>query len=373
MDGSEAFDYLIVGLAEFFNQDARYPYPDLLSHACHKLALEMTATPYPRTLNGFMKLLEQPVRTWYPLSVPSEFDSDFGLTYERELSEEANRYLYDELLERSQQLESAPTYVKQIALENLQFYRLLERLRESSQNDPDRTQQEYVLLRRFLIENPYTTTDRLRTVFSTTRYLSIREVGDLYEDVRNSRCWCCDRCGPLTEKHGQLRGIKPSICNDHRKDLLYVREIAWQRGLRRIKDGIHWRVCLPGIPEINLFNALKDLQEDYSEQLCAVHLYPGVDRYDLQLRFSDGAVWAVDMKDHRAPYRLAPELTLLYREGDLRYDEGFYVIPIHRLKQREDYIEILREEAPTSSAHILSDETFNTRAADKLEALKKGR
>ncbi|MEH2198952.1 restriction endonuclease-related protein [Nostoc sp.] len=373
---STEFDGLILGLAEFVRRDGRYPYPELLSHALNKLALEVTAVPYPRTLTGLLALLEKPVKTWYPRRLlPKEFDSDFGLLYERGLSEEASRYFYEELLEQGKIPEFATAATKQIAIENYQFYKILARLQElyNKDSEPERVQQEYVLLRPFLIKNGYTTPAQLRKVFSKTRHIDIEEVGDLYEDCQeNEPCWNCDRCGPLFKKYGKLRGIKPSACNDHRQDLPYVKKITWQQGLRRLKFGIHLRICLPGIPEIRLFHTLEELQRKYPDQLCDIRLYPGIDRYDLQLRFCDGATWAVDIKDYRSPYNLASKLTPLFGEGDLRYDEGFYVIPIQRLQQREDYLEILRQQATKlpSSTRLLSDAVFKERVINKIEQLQ---
>jgi hypothetical protein len=269
----------------------------------------------------------------------------------------------------------ATVSAKQVALENFQFQRLLERLQKAyTDSNPESAQQEYVLLRRFLIEHPYTTIEELRKTFSKTRFISLEEVGELYEDcLTNVSHWNCDRCGPLTEKY-RLRGIKPSVCNDHRKNLSYVQQISWQRGLRRIKHGIHCRVCLPGIPEMRLFCALEKLHEQHPDHLCAVHVYPGIDRYDLQLHFSDGFIWAVDVKDYPNPYNLAPKLIPLYGEGELRYDEGFYVIPSRHLNQRENYIQILREEATAlpESTHLLSDIVFESRVVIKIEQLQKG-
>ncbi|WP_193195831.1 hypothetical protein [Nostoc sp. MG11] len=374
--GSNEFDNLVLGLAEFIRRDDRYPYPELLRYALNKLALEVTAVTYPRTLTGLLALLEKPVKTWYPRRLlPKEFDSDFGLLYEGVLSEEASRYLYEELLDRAKLPEFATASTKQMAIENFPFKKILERLQELYSNDSDfeRVQQEYVLLRRFLIENGYTTPAQLRKVFSKTRHIDIQEVGDLYEECQEEEaCWNCDRCGPLFKKYGKLRGIKPSACNDHRQNLPFIRQITWKQGLRRLKFGIHWRICLPGIPEMRLFNVLKELQSKYSDQLCAIHLYPGIDRYDLQLCFCDKSTWAVDIKDYRSPYNLAPKLTPLFGEGELRYDESFYVIPIQRLQQREDYIEILREQAIKlpSSTHLLSDAVFEERVINKIECLR---
>jgi hypothetical protein len=374
--GSNEFDSLILGLAEFMRRDGRYPYPELLRYALNKLALEVTAVTYPRTLTGLLALLEKPVRTWYPPRLlPKEFDSDFGLLYEGGLSEEASRYFYEELLEQDKIPEFATATTKQIAIENYQFYKIFIRLQElyNNDSDPERVQQEYVLLRRFLIENGYTTPVQLRKVFSKTRHIDIQEVGELYEECQEEEaCWNCDRCGPLFKKYGKLRGIKPSACNDHRQNLPFIRQITWKQGLRSLKFGIHLRICLPGIPEMRLFKALEELQSKYSDRLCAIHLYPGIDRYDLQLRFCDQSTWAVDIKDYRSPYNLASKLTPLFGEGDLRYDDSFYVIPIQRLQQREDYIEILREQATKlpSSTHLLSDAVFEERVINKIECLR---
>jgi hypothetical protein len=102
--------------------------------------------------------------------------------------------------------------------------------------------------------------------------------------------WLCEQCGPLTKQYGQLRGIKPSACNDHRTELPHVQLVPWQRGLRCIAIGIHWRVCLPAISEMRLFHQWEVLCQQHPKELCSVLLWPGIDRYDLQLRFADGSV-----------------------------------------------------------------------------------
>ena len=140
------FDSLVMGLAEFFYQDFKYPHPDLLRLSCNKLALKMTATPYPRTVEGFFTLLEKPLSEWCPFDIPKEFDKSFGLIYDRELSEEASDYFYEHLLDEEQILNSS-TKVKQIALENFQFRKLLNSLQKAYEEDAEAAQKEYVLLR----------------------------------------------------------------------------------------------------------------------------------------------------------------------------------------------------------------------------------
>lgn len=369
------FDYLVVGVAAMLQQEQQHPYPDLFQHACNKLALAMPIGSYPRTLTGFLALLERPVKLWYPLDIPKAFDPDAELMYEGRFSEETSQYFYTQLIEKANLPQSDSTVVQQIALENHQFQLLLERLQDA--DDAERAQEEYVLLRSFLIKNPHTTTACLRDVFRATRIIFAHDVGELYgEDWPQERpYWTCDKCGPLMEINGQLRGIKPDACNDHRKNLPHVHLIPWQHGLRRINLGIHWRAYQPGMSEIQLFSELQDIHHQYPDELSAIQLWPGVDRYDLQLRFGDGTVWAVDVKDYRSPYTLAPKLTRFYGEGDLRYDESFYVFPIHRVRKRDHYIKIAREEATELSydVHTVTNIDFKARVVAKVEELSKKR
>ena len=176
-------------------------------------------------------------------------------------------------------------------------------------------------------------------------------------------------------KYGQLRGIKPVVCNDHREGLPHVQRIDWEPGLRRVKIGIHWRVCQPGIPEMHLLQTLNALQEEYPENLCAIDLWPGIDRYDVQLRFGDDVVWAVDVKDYRSPYTLATKLISFYGEGDLRYDEAFYVVPVRRLQQSEYYLHIAHEEARAlpENTRLLSDVGFIQHVHTKIVDLQRGK
>ncbi len=323
---TELFDYLLIGLKEYLDQDKKYPHPDLLRHGMNALSLEMKKSiPFPKTMNGFLQFVSEPVRDWCPKNfIPQEFDDDFGLIDEGSLSEEANDYL-GKLLEKG-----IPEYgsakIKQLADDNAKFMSIVEKLRDAySEDNPEKAQQEYNIFRPFLIRNQFTIPSNIRKAFRRSKYISLEEIGELYEECdSNQTYWKCDRCGILTEKYGRLKGLKPSLCGNHSKDKPYVHQVKWETGLLRIKDGIHQRVCFPGIPELNLYSALEEQKKEHPDYLMGVRLYPGVDRYDLQLRFSDDTVWAIDYKDVRDPYRLAKTLKKLYSEGSLLYDESFY-------------------------------------------------
>jgi REase associating with pPIWI_RE len=219
-------------------------------------------------------------------------------------------------------------YAQQLAIDNKKFIDILNKLRNIDNGDnPEIAQQEYISFRRFLIQNPYTSAKKIRSKFFNFKYISTEEVGVLHEECdENQTYWRCDRCGLLTEKHGKLKGIKPRLCCNHHQNQSYVHQVKWETDLQRIKDGIHQRVCFPGIPELDLYSSLEELSKKYPDYLQKVKLYPGLDRYDLQLHFGDSTVWAIDFKDVRDPYKLAKNLKPLYGEGSLHHDESFYVI-----------------------------------------------
>ncbi len=97
-------------------------------------------------MQGFLSLLEQPVKDWYPNSwIPPEFDGDFGLLDMGSLSEEANDYLTEVLLAKDGSLQSASTICKQLAIDNQKFTRILDRLRDAySDDNPEQAQEVYV-------------------------------------------------------------------------------------------------------------------------------------------------------------------------------------------------------------------------------------
>ena len=374
---TEFFDYLLIGLKEYLDSKQKYPYPDLLHQGMNALSLEIKkSVSFPKTMQGFLDLLEQPVKDYCPSNwIPPEFDSDFGLLDMESLSEEANDYLTEILLAKDGSWQYASTIFKQLAIDNQKFTRILDKLRDVyNEGNSEKAQQEYLIFRPFLVKHQYATGREIGKAFRRTKYISAEEVGELYEDCESDRdYWYCDRCGILSEKNGQLKGLKPKLCGNHHQHLSYVRRIKGEVGLRRIKDGIQRRVCFPGIPELNLYSAWEELKTEHPNYLKEVRLYPGVDRYDIQLRFSDDTVWAIDFKDVQYPYRLAKELKKLY-EGSLRYDESFYVISDRCVANHSDYTKIAKEEAKQlpKQTQVVSDSVFRKQVKQKITQLQKG-
>ena len=382
----DIFPYLVVGLAEFMEKQERsYPYPDSLRYSLNKLSLAFLSD-YPKTIDGLLQLFTKPLDEWWPGESPSDFDPDEPLIENSELSFEAITYL-ERLSEKGNMTFRESLSRLEVIVDNMKFRQLLECLREKYLTDPAGAQREYVFLKRFIIEHPYSKLPEISQTFSQAGYINATEVSELYLETNpiaeilqypnldgHKRFWLCEHCGPLRINRGRRESIKQSACGKHcPRHQDGWKEIIPSSKLGVLRKGIHLRVLLPGIPEISLFNWLEEHQQRYPELMKEVLLWPGIDKYDLQIRFAN-SVWAIDVKDYEKPHQLGRNLTGLYREGNLHWDNGFYVYPAYREKQRRDYGEAVRHEAAPKHLQgfeIVNDEVFKNRITHKLKFLRK--
>ena len=71
------FKELLIGVKDYLNSSRKYPYPDSLMNSMNMLSLEMPSD-FPKTMTGFLKLLEKPVKDWCPNHlIPPELDGNF--------------------------------------------------------------------------------------------------------------------------------------------------------------------------------------------------------------------------------------------------------------------------------------------------------
>ncbi len=357
------FTYLAVGLEQFERSDRRYPYPDILQHALNKLALAMLlrhqldsmSTPYPKTITGLMRVFEQDLKTWWPEeeTLPKGIDPDFPLLDGSSLEEQAL-----EFLEQLQLPDEVSLSNIQAMLDNRLVEELVKTLRQASPRNPKRAQGEYTKARKSLIQHPQRSEDDLLRKFGGLRYVDLKDIRVMYEPAgvndrqfshknREGKAyyWLCPHCGGLLRwTDGLPRCAKPSVCGK-----LY----PGYRGMRPIKPDVdrlvlkwvlHARTCIPGIREVALFEQLRDKIADKSFEQIELELWPGIDRYDLQLRFDD-EVWAIDVKDYKHPFTLGQKIaqsTLYNAEKSLAWDRGFYVVPFYRTDhQHADYVDYL--------------------------------
>jgi hypothetical protein len=346
---TQLFNRLVVGLQQA-SQVARtkpWQYTPHLQRVANLLSVTFT-TQLPATATALRYLLSQPVQAWWPAQwpVPADFDTSFGLLEGTVLSEEASAY-YHQVLVAQAELTNFADHGLQLTLDNEEFRVLLAELRQKAE-EPGLAaiaQREYVALRRFLIEHPIATGGAITAAFGSKWLVRAERVGAMYENCRGP-LWHCQHCGPLLSEGGQLRGIRPSVCSDHLPDQLAVTQLADAPDLRRLRPGIHWRVCFPGKPELHLYNILEAWCQQHPQVLAGVELWPNLDQYDIRLVFRDGTVWAVDVKDQRDPARLGTNLLPPNSHNGLAYTRGFYVIPDRWLRRNASaYLRTVRDRA----------------------------
>lgn len=382
------FPYLVIGVAQWLQKGENgqsYPYPSLLQAVINLLALKMGAK-FPRTLSGLLEIFSHPVQEWWPEEIPAQFFSTEPLIEDGALSYEAVSYL-DNLTEADNIHYNASLAQIELVVDNLKFRALFERLRQNFVADPVVTQEEYVKLRRFLIENPYPNITEISQTFSETKYISFADVSGLYvkanelaslmqfpDENKKPYFWLCPSCGPLIVRNGQLESVKPQMCSFYCPG----QKEGWRKivpGRKRmvLRRGIHLRTHLPGIPELDLFDWLLSQQQKSPQFLQGVVLWPRIDMYDIQIKFVD-STWAIDVKNYRNPYRLGEQIKTLYGEGELQWDRGFYVYPGYRERQQVNYGEVARQQVAgsVSGIEIVSDDYLKGLVTEKIRMLEEG-
>ena len=372
MSAVNNFNALIVGLQAWTTGDLD---SSLFAWGCHRLAFLMPQI-YPKTQAALFKLLEQPVADWYPDKLPKKFDRSCGLLEAGELSREANEY-YLSLAPDDLPKEAV---AQRLVLENVLFHKLYVALKKAyasaSAQDKPKLQAEYVALRQFVIEHPYSTTKEIKQHFRRYKYASASKVGDLYRQLSpletNETAWVCDRCGPLSMKYGHLKGVKPDVCDSHSQEADWVNQVTLEPSSRQLLKGLQLNVLIPGVIELELFQTLKEVCQPSQDRLVDVVLYPEIDSYDLQLRFSDRTVWAVDVKDVPNPLNLADELGRIYGSGSLKYDKGFYVVPEAYVDRNSEYLTLARTLNDMRDMQLMGTDTFENNVMAKIKQLQRG-
>ena len=128
--------------------------------------------------------------------------------------------------------------------------------------------------------------------------------------------------------------IIPDLTDDMKLD-------ASGGGLYRLKKGIMRYFAAPGKLELDIVAFC---------QKKNIHwvLWPQLDRYDVEIQFSDGEVWEIDAKAYRNPITLKTKIQNDngFPTGD--YARGYYVIPNEYTANQKNYTTIIN--------HVLKDQ-----------------
>lgn len=352
---------LLIGLEALREQprERMYPYPDTLRRAWDSLSLHRLRAghPAPGDLTGLLALCAQPLGDWFPTTLPPFFEPNMRLLHRGGgivLTGVASEYLNEEVIGTEPVRNLAHAARIERELENRQFVALRDTLKAAYESGNSSAQAEYVRLRRFLIDKPFTTRGAILSAW-VSGICSPSDIGALYRDCsRNQEYYICPRCGPLFQERGRWRGAKPDVCSDH-EGSVPPQIKPYEPGLCRVTSAVHERVCLHGKDEVRLLDALHERAAAFPDLLTSVEDWPRIDTYDVRLTFrgpEGETVWAVDMKDYRNPVALGGALLPLRGHFlETGFDRGFYVFPDRREQNAPGYRVRARESAPSLPAY----------------------
>ncbi|GIK40335.1 MAG: hypothetical protein BroJett011_41680 [Chloroflexota bacterium] len=344
--------YLVAGLVEATETDFRYPYPALWQQALNMLtAFQIRSnTPIPKTIPALLEMLENPIGEWWPGELPEvvtlELDQAFTLMFGGQPDDWAYEFLEANDLASISSPARFQDELTQMGMKKLRdLYRV----------DAETMGYAYVKVRRFLIENSVTTLADIQQTLGSLPLLRMKQIMAFYESedeflhraLYQSQFWRCPYCGAILNwLAGVPRCARHSICGRLSGDYRGRSPIQPTGNLFRLKESVLRRVCVPGLPEVRLYDWAKNLQST-DNGLVSVILWPGVDQYDLQLCFADNTTWAIDIKDYADPFNLGRKVRgkSFYSLGTLRWDQGYYVFPQYRLNWNRNYVQHFNQAA----------------------------
>lgn len=231
----------------------------------------------------------------------------------------------------------------------------------------------YTAFRRLLIERPTLTSTELALLGADL------DLGLLHETikrsyapmtatyVRNGRAAVCGSCGCLLVPVGDDRYVcQLDRCRRLPVQIARVLDPSAGGGIYQLSRPLRTFITGPGLAEIDLETELTGLG------LIPV-MWPNFDAYDLSVRFPDGRMWAIDVKDRANPALLGRS-TLPLRPAPA-YDRGLLVVPHYRFQERDGYREVFRQHLPEESAgriELLTDLELVREAKRMLRARQPG-
>lgn len=267
----------------------------------------------PSSRYDLFKVFEKPISEWWPLELPTADPYDRLL-----FMGQPTPFCMDWALERG-------SLSKQLAEIDEQ---VMARFVEICRMSPISFQSIYVATRKFLIENPIVFQKDL------THQIAINHVHDIIqgayevvptECIHDGFCYICDHCKDALIWHNDQAYCRNwSVC-EKLGGYTFQTKIKAKPDIRRVKRGIMAYITLPGLPEIELSQRIKELG-------FASVLWPGIDEYDLLISLPGEENWAVDVKATRSPKALGEREVskgFIPNRGlpGLEWDRAFYVIP----------------------------------------------
>lgn len=317
-------------------EPTRYPYSKALQHgmnmflaASHQVDAVQDLVQYADEFSFFERFISKPISEWFEGWHPSTIDN-LNLQEEPFYSYGAFAYrrsenMYSPSSECYEYLETQDGDIVGGTDERILYERIIVL-----------DQETYCQIRRYIIEHPIISIEDRRT-------MSLELAGNpdakeafqfAYEEIleESYRCPCCG----WTMTHGKYGyNCHSSHCTDTTPNLTDGMKLDVSGGgLYRLKKGIMRYFAAPGKLELDIVAFCE------KKKICWV-LWPQMDRYDVEIQFSDGEIWEIDAKAYRNPIALR---TKIQNDGGFpegEYARGYFVIPNEYTVNQQNYTAIV--------------------------------
>ena len=201
-------------------------------------------------------------------------------------------------------------------------------------------QDDYVYLRKYFIQHPIAGQGDLRRL--KLRYsqneMALQAIENAYEEIRED-CYVCPKCGWSLKKEKSKMICQSRYCTESKpsQEELNLTKIERNDGKFRLKRGVMMYICTPGKLELEILNCCEKYKIKSS-------LWPELDKYDIEIVFDNGEIWAVDAKQVRNPYFLRANIRNAGGFPEGNYQKALYVIPDEFKNEQTDYIKIIEAE-----------------------------
>lgn len=201
-------------------------------------------------------------------------------------------------------------------------------------------QDDYVYLRKYFIQHPIAGQGDLRRL--KLRYsqneMALQAIENTYEEIRED-CYVCPKCGWTLKKEKSKMICQSRYCTESKpsQEELNLAKIERNDGKFRLKRGVMMYICTPGKLELEILKGCEKYKIKSS-------LWPELDKYDIEIVFDNGEIWAVDAKQVRNPYFLRSNIRNAGGFPEGNYQKALYVIPDEFKNEQTDYIKIIEAE-----------------------------
>ena len=197
-------------------------------------------------------------------------------------------------------------------------------------------QDTYCCLRKYIIEHPIITSEERHSMLLKLAGNRIAmEAFQFAYEVITEEYFRCPYCGwTLTQgKYGlhclslHCTDMTPELTDDMKLDIN-------SDPMFRLKRGIMRYFALPGKLELDIVKYCIKKKLTWS-------LWPNMDQFDVEIRFSDGEIWEIDAKAYRNPISLRTKIEHDNGFPQGEYDRGYFVVSSEYTAHMQNYTTIV--------------------------------